>query len=175
VKKPGAHRGKGEGVEVPLLLRVPLGVPVLLAERVQVTSAVRDTLRVPEAVGVGEAEPEAVPVREAPGEGVLEGEGVASAVRLLLRVTEGVRVELAEAVREALREGKQGGGAAPSSTLLRRLFWKSVIHRVEPATARPVGELKRAAVPSAKPAVEPARVLTTTAGQAVTSAMTRML
>ena len=120
-------------------------------------------------------EPVSVPLGGAPGEGERERVGETLGVREALLVILGVRVAVGVTVCEALGEGKQGGGAPPSSMRLMRLLALSAIHSVVPATARPLGELKRAAVPSATPAPPPpATVPTGAAGHAVTSATTRM-
>jgi hypothetical protein len=189
VNDPGAHAGRGEGVgegvpvgdavrdTVPDLLcvgltlgvRVPVGVPV------KVGSPEGVPLRVGETVPVGEPVPEGVPVGDAPTDGVAVGDAVTDAVREAVRVTEGVRVAVIDAVFEALGVGGGQVGGAPSSSRRTRLFMLSVIHSVEPATARPEGELNRAAVPSAKPPPgKPVSVATAAAGHAVTSATTRM-
>ena len=169
----GVGVGEREGVRLPegLWLRVGVGE----GEGVQVGAA----LPLPERVGAGEGvpvgEPLPVALGGAPCEGVRVAVGDTLAVLEALRVALGVRVEVGVTVGEALAEGKQGGGGPPSS--MRRMRWLrlSEIHSVLPATASPEGALKRAAVPSARPAPMPARVLTAAAGHAATSAMLRML
>jgi hypothetical protein len=179
MKNPGAHGGKGEGVGVAVLLRVAVGVAVGVAVvevvGLHVESGVLEPLGVGVGEGVGEGELEGVPLGEAPTEGVAVRVGVTAAVLVGLRVTRAVREVLAVGVFVALAEGKHTGGS-PSSMRLRRLFKLSVIQSVLPAIARPQGELNlaEAAGPSRSPPPPEVRELTTTAGQAVTSATMRM-
>jgi hypothetical protein len=176
VNVPGAHAGKGEGVNDAVPVTVAVRDTVGVRVPVNVGSPEGVTLRVGEGVPVGEPVSEGVPVGDAPADGVAVGDAVTEAVRVVLRVTVGVRVAVTDAVFEPLGVGGGQEGGAPSSTRRTRLLRLSVTHSVVPATARPEGELNRAAVPSAKPPPgSPESVVTTAAGHAVTSATTRML
>lgn len=175
-ENPGAHRGKGEGVRVAVLLRVALRVAVGEVVGVHVESGVLEPLRVGVGEGVGEGELEGVSLGEAPTEGVAVRVGVAAAVLVGLRVTMAVREVLAVGVFVALAEGKHAGGSSSSSMRRRRWFKLSVIQSVLPEMASPEGELNlaEAAGPSRSPPPPEVRELTTTACQAVTSPTMRM-
>ena len=182
---PGGQRAKGEGVGVTvmegegdcvrLVVGLRLGVRVGVGVGVHVEAGVGEPVGVEAGVAAGVGVGVGVPVGEAPGDRLAVEEGVGSAVRVVDRVPVGVRVGLAVGVREALAEGKHTGGA-PSSMRRMRLFKLSAIKRLEPAMARPQGELNfaEAAGPSASPPPPAVREPTATAG-AVTSATTRIL
>jgi hypothetical protein len=172
----GVGEGVGEREGVRLRVGLWLGVGLREGEGVQVGSGEGEPVRVAAAEGEPDGDFEAVPLGEAPWDGVAVREGDTLGVREALLEPLGVRVALAVAVGEALAEGLQGAGGPPSSMRRMRLLRLSATYRLEPATARPQGELNLAAVPSAKPpGGEPASVPTTATGNAPTSATCRML